>query len=66
MKRLKDKSDVPKVRLGILPKHTQAQREQQSYILFACGGMGTPGCVNKRAGGKRVCGKFWSEYANGQ
>ena len=28
--------------------------------------MGTPGCVNKRAGGKRVCGRFRSEYAYSQ
>ena len=35
-------------------------------ILLARGGMGTPGCVNERAGGKRVCGRFRSEYAYGQ
>ena len=28
----------------------------QGHILLARGRMGTPGCVNKRAGGKRVCG----------
>ena len=28
--------------------------------------MGTPGCVNKRAGGKLVCGRFQSQYAYGQ
>ena len=28
--------------------------------------MSTPGCVNKRDGGKRVCGAFRSEYAYGQ
>ena len=26
----------------------------------------TPGCVNERAEGKRVCGGFWSEYAHDQ
>ena len=25
-----------------------------------------PACVNKRAGGKRVCGRFRGEYAYGQ
>ena len=28
--------------------------------------MGTPGCVNKRAWGNRVCGRFRSKYAYGQ
>ena len=56
MKRLKDNSDVPEARLGILPKYIQAQRKRQGYILLSHGGTGTPGCVNKRAGGKRVCG----------
>ena len=43
---------------GVEPcqRHIQAQRERQSYILFARGGMGTPGCVNKRAGRKIVRG----------
>ena len=41
-------------RHGTLPKHIQAQRERQSYILLARGGMGTSGCVNKRAGGKSL------------
>ena len=27
---------------------------------------GSPGCINKRAGGKRVCGGFGSKYAYGQ
>ena len=34
-KRLKDKSDAPEARHGILPKHLQAQRKGQSFILFA-------------------------------
>ena len=34
-------------------KHIQAQRERQTYILLDRGRKGTPGCVNKRAGGKR-------------
>ena len=54
MKRLNDSSDVPEARLGILAK---------TYTSSSCGGMGTPGCVNKRAGGKRFCGGFRSKHA---
>ena len=53
MKILNDSSDVPEARLGIL-------------ILLSRGRMGTAGCVNKRAEGKRVCGRFRSLYAYGQ
>ena len=42
------------------------KEKDQSYILLTRGRMGDPGCVNKRAGGKRVCGGFRSEYAYGQ
>ena len=66
MKRLKDNSDVPEARHGTLPKHIQIQRERQNYILFTRGGMGIPGCVNKRAGGKRVVGRFLRLYEYGQ
>ena len=66
MKRLKDSSDVPEARRGILLKHFQAKRKGQGCILLSRGGMGTPGCVNKRAGGKRVCSGFRSECAHGQ
>ena len=48
-KRLRDKSDVPKARLGILPKNIQAQSERQSYILFACRTVDSPRCFSKRA-----------------
>ena len=34
--------------------------------IFARGRTGSPGCVNKRAGGKIVCGGFRSECAYGQ
>ena len=44
-------------------KHLQTQRTIQGCILLSRGGMGTPGCVNKRAGGKRVCSWFRSEHA---
>ena len=43
----------PKQGMEPCQKHIQAQRERQIYILLARGRMGTPGCVNKRAGGKR-------------
>ena len=57
-KRLKDNSDVPEARRVILLKNMyKLKRKRQSYILLARGGMGTPGCVNKRAGGKKVCGR---------
>ena len=59
MKRLKHNSDVPEAQ-------KQAQRERQSYLPLARGRKGTPGCVSKRAGGKRVCGGFRSSYACGQ
>ena len=36
-------------------KRVQAQRERQECILLSRGGIGTPGCVNKRAGRKIVC-----------
>ena len=48
----------PKQGMEPCQKQIQAQRERQSYILLARGGMGTPGCFNKRAGGKRVCSWF--------
>ena len=56
----------PKQGLEFRQKHLQAQRLRQNYILLARGRIGTPGCVNKRAGGKRVCGGFRSLYAYGQ
>ena len=65
MKRPKDNSDVPEGRHGTLLTQIQDQRERQNYILLACGGMDTPSCFNKRAGGKKVCGGFRSEYAYG-
>ena len=76
-KRLKDKSDVPKTRLGILPKikhvymyvykymYIQAQSERPGYTLVACRKVGSPKCLSKRARGERVCGWFPCEYAFG-
>ena len=50
-----------------LAKHLlQTQRKRQGCILLSRGGMGTASCVNKRAGRKRVCSLFRSEYAYGQ
>ena len=40
---------------NLAKKHLQAQRKRQGCILLSRAGMGTPGCVNKSAGGKRVC-----------
>ena len=66
MKRLRDKRDVPKARLNLANNRYKLKRKRQGCILHSCGRVGTPGCVNKRAGGKRVCGRFRSEYAYGQ
>ena len=42
------------------------KEKDKATILLARRGMGTSGCVNKRAGGKKVCSGFGSEYAIGQ
>ena len=39
---------------NLAKKHLQAQTKRQGCILLSRGGMGTPGCVNKRAGGETV------------
>ena len=36
-------------------KLKEAETKGQRYILLTLGRMGTAGCINKRAGGKRVC-----------
>ena len=41
------------------------EKDKATFYLSR-GGMGTPGCINERAGGKRVCGGFRSWYAYGQ
>ena len=43
----------PKQGMEPCQKHLQARRERQIYILLARGRICTPGCVNKRAGGKK-------------
>ena len=45
---------------NLAKKHIQAQRKRQGCFLLARGRVGTPGCVNRRAGGKKVCGGFRS------
>ena len=55
-KRLKDNSDAPKARHGILTKTSK----REGYILLALGRMGIAGCIKKRAGSKKVCGRFRS------
>ena len=49
MKRLKDNSDVPEARIGILPKTIHAQRGRQGYIPLTRGRMGPPGCGNRKS-----------------
>ena len=67
MKRLKTAAMRPRQGLDLAKKHIQAQtKRKQGYIIVACGRMGPPGCGNKRAGGKTVCGRCRSEYAHGQ
>ena len=56
----------PKQGMEPCQKHVQAQRKRQGYILLARRRMGTSGCVNKRAGGKRLCGRCRSQYACAQ
>ena len=46
-----------------LAKNIQTPRKRQEYVPLAGGRMSPPGCGNKSAGGKRVCGWFRSEYA---
>ena len=51
---------------NLAKKHTYIYMlKGPSYILLALKRMGTPGCVSKRVGGIRVCGRFWGEYAYG-
>ena len=62
----KTKAMFSKQDLDSCQKHIQAESEGQDYILLVCGRAGTPGCVNKKARGHRVCGRFRSDYAFGQ
>ena len=66
MKRLKDNSDAAEARHGILPPTFTSSKKKTRPHSTRRGRMGTPGCVNKRAGGKIVCGRFRSECAHGQ
>ena len=48
MKRLKESSDVPEARLGILPKHIYKLKENDKATFFSLAEkVGIPGCVNK-------------------
>ena len=61
MKSLKDDTDAPEARHETLPTNTYKLKEKdKSYILLTRGGMGTSGCVNKRAREKRVSSGIWS------
>ena len=67
MKRLNDSSDVPQARLRILSKtQTSSKKKTRLHSTRFCRKVGTSRCVNKRAGRKRVCSWFRSEYAYGQ
>ena len=48
-KDLKTAAMCPKQGVESFQKHSQAQRKRQGCILLCRGGMGTPGCDNKRA-----------------
>ena len=50
---------------NLFQKQIKASK-MDKYILLARGRMGPRGSVNKRAGGKRVCGRFLSESAYSQ
>ena len=52
--------------MELFQKHLQAVRKGQGYIPLTRGRMGTPGCVNRRVGGKIVCGRFWNLCAYDQ
>ena len=67
MKRLKDNSDAPEARDGTLPKtYTSSKKRTTLHSTRPRKNGVLPGCVNKRAGGKRVCGGFQSQHAYGQ
>ena len=51
-KRLQDNSDAPEARLGTLPKTFTSSKNRTKLHSISRGRMGTPGCVNKRAGGQ--------------
>ena len=63
MKRLKDKKVVPEAKLGTLLKTFTSSKKKTRLHCARPRRMGTPGCVNKRAGGKRVRGGFRSKFA---
>ena len=48
------------------PKHLQAQRRRHGCISSFPRRNGNSWLRQQRAVGKRVCGRFWSEYAHGQ
>ena len=50
----------PKQGKGILPETFTSSRKTRLHSTFTRRN-GCSGCVNKRAGGKRVCGRFQSE-----
>ena len=48
--------ETERLQRSMCPKQgLESCQKHSGYILLSLGAMGTPGCVNKRAGGKRVC-----------
>ena len=67
MKRLNNSSDVPEARRGILPKtYTSSKTTTRLRSTFPRRNGVLSAASTKEPGGKRVCGRFRSEYACGQ
>ena len=68
MKRLNDRQQrCARSKAWNLAKNTYKLKEKdKAAFYFPAEECVTPGCANKRAGGKIVCSGFRSEYANGQ
>ena len=56
----------PKLGMESCQTYLQAQREEQSYMLFAYRKVDYAGRIHHETEGKRVCGGFRSSYAYGQ
>ena len=57
MKRLKDNSDAPAARHGLLPDiFTSSKKKTKLHILFAYQRVDYAGRIHHKTGGKKVCG----------
>ena len=54
----RQKRCAPSKALNLAKKYRSSKKKYKAAFYFSRGGMGTPGCVNKRAGGKIVCSGF--------